>query len=143
MESAFWDTSAIVPLCVAQRGDVQVRNLAKAHKIVVWWGTSVEAISAFARLNRMQMMDSGQLQYAHARLVRLRQGWNEVQPTSQVRQSAENLLDRYELRAADSLQLAAAYVWSLQRPKGRLFISGDKKLSEAARLLGFQVIAVS
>lgn len=143
MESAFWDTSAIVPLCIAQRGDAQVRHLAKVHRIVVWWGTSVEAISAFARLNRMQMLDSGQLQYAHARLERLRRTWNEVEPLDQVRQSAESLLDRYELRAADALQLAAANTWSLQRPKGRLFISGDKKLLEAARLLGFQVIGIS
>ncbi len=142
MDSAFWDTSGIVPLCIAQRGDAQARKLVKVYKLKVWWSTSVEVQSAFARLCRMQMMDPGELRSARARLERLKQGWDEIQPTMQLRQQAENFLDRYELRAADSFQLAAAYTWALQRPKGKIFISGDKRLLEAAKLLGFQIIVL-
>lgn len=142
MDSAFWDASSIVPICVPQRGDLQVRKLTKTYKLAVWWSTSVEIQSAFARLYRMQVIDASQLRYARARLDRLRRGWSEIQPSVELRQFAETFLDRYELRAADSLQLAAAYTWAMQRPKGRIFIGGDQRLLEAAKLLGFQIVSL-
>ena len=50
---AFWDSSAIVPLCCGQAGTAQGRRLlADFGRIVAWWGTPVEARSAFAGLVR-------------------------------------------------------------------------------------------
>ena len=50
---AFWDASAIVPLCCSQAASVQGRQLRRDLKrMVVWWGTPLEARSAFARLVR-------------------------------------------------------------------------------------------
>jgi hypothetical protein len=40
------------------------------------------------------------------------------------------------------MQLAAAYIWSEQRPFRRCFISGDKRLLGAARSVGFHAIAI-
>ncbi|MGA3053896.1 MAG: hypothetical protein ABSD63_06795 [Candidatus Korobacteraceae bacterium] len=51
-------------------------------------------------------------------------------------------MDRYPLSAADAMQLAAAYIWSEQRPFRRCFISGDKRLLGAARSVGFHAIAI-
>ena len=48
----------------------------------------------------------------------------------------------YPLRAAGSLQLAAALTWCRQRPDGKTFIGSDKRLDEAAGLEGFSVIAL-
>jgi len=45
-------------------------------------------------------------------------------------------VDRYDLRAADSLQLAAALVWCEDVPQGRAFFTADQKLGEAALLGG-------
>jgi hypothetical protein len=50
----------------------------------------------------------------------------------QVRDLATRLLGIHELRAADSLQLAAALTWCQQRPANRNFVCGDERLSRAA-----------
>jgi predicted nucleic acid-binding protein len=140
VEPAFWDTSALVPLCVNQEGTALARRFAMQHALVVWWATPVETRSAFSRLARMNNLSAAEFIQAQARLHRLRQGWREIQPTESLRAQAESLLDRYHLRAADALQLAAAYTWAMNRPDGRAFISGDKQLLQAARVLGFHVI---
>jgi len=68
----------------------------------------------------------------------LRQSWAEVLPSRQLRDEAESFVDRFQLRAADAQQLAAAYVWCLGQTRGRVFLSGDIQLLEAALQLGFQ-----
>ena len=46
----FWDTSAIVPVCVAEPASAKVRRLVEEDpSIVVWWATRVECLSALAR----------------------------------------------------------------------------------------------
>ena len=47
------------------------------------------------------------------------------------------LVDRYDLRAADSFQLAAALEWCEYAPEGRVFLTTDHRLKEAALLSGF------
>jgi hypothetical protein len=49
---AFWDASAIVQLGCSQGATNSRRLLRDAGRMVVWWGTPVEARSAFARLVR-------------------------------------------------------------------------------------------
>jgi predicted nucleic acid-binding protein len=46
----------------------------------------------------------------------------------------------YPLKAADALQLAAAWTWCSGDAQGCTFISGDAQLLEAARQVGFQVV---
>lgn len=76
------------------------------------------------------------------RLEDLRIDWMEIDPSDALRSFAEDFPDRFALRAADALQLAAAFEWTMQRPAGRPFISGDKRLLDAAGQLGFRTIAV-
>ncbi|MGH9843387.1 MAG: hypothetical protein ACREEM_32010 [Blastocatellia bacterium] len=48
---AFWDTSAIVPLCCQQDNSAQFRRLRRQMpNVSAWWGATVEARSALARL---------------------------------------------------------------------------------------------
>jgi predicted nucleic acid-binding protein len=114
--------------------------LAAQHDIVVWWATPVEARSAFSRLARMQSLTASEFIQAQTRLDRLRHAWREIQPTDALRTIAEALLDRFQLRAADSLQLAAACTWAMNRPRDRAFVAADKQLLEAARQTGFRAI---
>ena len=142
MDYAFWDASALVPLCVTQRATPMVEALSAQYRVAVWWSTPVEMRGAFARLLRMgQMAPTGQVQ-ALVTLDRMRSVWREVDPSEQLREQAERLVDRFPLKAADAQQLAAALTWCIGRPRGRLFISGDGQLLDAARQLGFQAIAV-
>jgi predicted nucleic acid-binding protein len=139
-EPAFWDTSAIVPLCCHQPASARVRRLARGRRrFVVWWGTAIEARSALRRLLREDSLsDTGYL-HATNRLALLRRSWSEILPTEEIRSYAESTLDRYEIRAADSFQLAAALVWCDGRPGQRPFICFDARLARAAKEAGFDV----
>ena len=77
----------------------------------------------------------------YARLTHEAQGyakqWAVVAPSAEVALKARALLEQYPLRAADSLQLAAALIWCEDHPKGRVFLTFDKRLREAAEHVGF------
>ncbi len=141
-EPAFWDTSALVLLCAQQKGSGTAERLSARHSIVVWWAAPVEIRSAIARLVRMGLLPPAENRQARERADGLRESWREIEPHEEVRRVAESLLDRFALRAADSLQLAAALNWCRQRPRHHGFISGDKQLLAAAGVLGFQAIEV-
>ena len=64
-------------------------------------------------------------------------------PGDHVRELATRLLDAHDLRAADSLQLAAALTWCQQRPAKRDLVSADQRLSRAAIATGFSVLKLS
>lgn len=142
MEAAFWDTSALVPLCVRQQASPLLHQLVRQYSLVVWWATSVEAQSAFARDLPAGILNGLEYRQAQQRLERLRGIWREVQPSESLRSVSEALLERHPLRAADALQLAAAHAWSSNRPFNRPLISGDKRLLAAAEAVGFRIVQV-
>lgn len=141
IERAFWDTSAIVPLCCHQDESQEMRRIARRIKrVAAWWGTTVEAHSAFSRLARDGNITVRGLKQAVARLQVYRASWVEVLPSDRVREVAEGLPEQYGLRALDSFQLAAALVWCKEQPRGRLFVCCDVRLSDAATKAGFDVL---
>jgi hypothetical protein len=48
-QPAFWDSSALVPLCLYESTSRQLRKFLP----VVWWGSLVEVHSAIATLHRI------------------------------------------------------------------------------------------
>lgn len=138
---AFWDTSAIVPLCCHQSQTSEAHKAVRLYgRQVVWWATPIEAVSSLERLSRQGDLSTKDRTQAFARLNYLRDRWNEIQPVDEVRDLAERLLRVHKLRAADALQLAAALVWCSNQPRGRHFIGADDRLAEAAEIEGFNVI---
>jgi uncharacterized protein len=141
--TAFWDASALVPLCIQELTTREVRSHLRRFAPVVWWASLVEVYSAVARLHRDDAIGGAEKQRALDRLATLRRGWREILPDDSVRALATQLLDSYPLRASDSLQLAAALTWCQQRPAQRSFISGDQRLCDAAEAAGFVSIRLS
>lgn len=139
-KNGFWDSSALVPLCVRQTATQSFRTLwRQSSRIVVWSGATVEIRSALSRLHRDKHIDAKGWQSAIARLDAMRSGWREIITSEKMRLIAEDLPDTYGLRALDSFQLAAALVWCREKPKGRLFVCDDARLSEAAQKAGFTI----
>jgi predicted nucleic acid-binding protein len=134
---AFWDTSSLVPLCVRQGITLQTIALYKLHDTVVWWATPVEIASALARLVRMKQLNPSDWARARKLANRLADSWSVIQPSDGLRAKSTQLVDRYDLRAADSFQLAAALEWCEDDPQGRVFLTADGRLREAARSSGF------
>lgn len=139
-ESAFWDASALVPLCCRQTGSGTAQLLARRYRrMVVWWGTRVEALGALARLQREGTLNETGFRQTRARLSVLSRAWSELLPVESVRERAEELLVHYPIRSPDALQLAAALVWCRDRPRRRIFVCFDQRLIEAASEAGFEV----
>lgn len=137
----FWDASALIPLCVREARTPLVRQLLSRDPVpVVWWATPVECRSAFARLRREGVFDQSQEQQAARPLALLQENWMEVLPGTILRDKALRLLAVHELRAADSLQLAAALIWAGDSPSGRTFVCLDNKLRAAAQREGFRIL---
>src|SRR5215475_5769086 len=122
-EPAFWDASALVPLCVQENASRQAQSRLRESLLVVWWASSVEVHSSVARLHRQGKLRDVEKKGALSRLDVLSRAWREILPSDSLRDLAGQLLDTYELRAADSLQLAAALTWCQHRPSRRAFLS--------------------
>jgi len=137
----FWDASAIVPLLMTEASTKHLQALAsKDPAMLVWWGTEVECASAIVRLERDGSLDEPAVTQAFARLKQLAAGWHEVDPSDAVREAAVRFLRVHPLRAADSLQLAAAFVAAERRPASLEVITLDDRLGAAARKEGFTLI---
>ena len=138
--TGFWDASALVPLCVQEIASQRAQSHLSKYTPAVWWGSLVEVHSAIARLHRLGHLNDIGKQGALARLAVLSRGWKEILPDDAIRELAGDLLDKYALRSADSMQLAAALTWCQQRPSKRTFVCGDQRLCEAAESAGFSVL---
>ena len=137
----FWDASALIPLCIDEPSSKTLRSMArKEGAIVVWWGTLIECLSAFSRLRRENILDLSTENQVRRLLKKLATVWTEIQPSEEIRQIAGRLLLAHPLRAADSLQLAAALIWADKNPQEHLFVCLDKRLRDAAQREGFALM---
>ena len=133
----FWDSSALVPLCLDQPRQAEALTLAREDaEMVVWWGSAIECASAIARTST-------------GRICHLRRGTRRARAAGRagrelVRDPARQqpagpglrVLRLHPLRAADALQLAAALEWS-GPAGGGVFVSFDDRLRAAAEREGF------
>ena len=136
----FWDSSALVPLLAAEPRTPAVQaHYVRDSEVVVWWGSPVECASAIARLERDGALGPADTSESFSRLDALAPSWMEVEPTDEVREAARRFLRVHPLRAADALQLAAAFVAAERRPSSLAFVTLDERLRAAAAKEGFLI----
>ncbi len=139
----FWDASTLVPLVALEKETGACRTLlAEDTDIVVWFFTPVEVLSALSRRLREKSLKPIEFADAKENLAALESAWSEVISVEQVRDRARRLLESHPLRAADSLQLAAALLTSEENPQGLPFVTLDRRLGRAAKKEGFSVLGV-
>ena len=137
----FWDSSAVVPLLVAQPQTRILQGLVRSDSaMLVWWSTVVECASALERLRRMGQLSDTHRQAGMARLRLLSETWQEIQPNIQIQTESHRLLQRHPLTAADALQLAAARVVVSGRTPSLPFVCLDERLRLAAGGEGFALL---
>ena len=136
----FWDSSALVPLLVQEDSTDELVEFYPTAAVVAWWGTDVECASAVTRLERLGKLEPADTTEALRRLTRLAAGWHVVEPGEPVKETARRLLRVHDLRAADSLQLAAAITAAEHRPGTLEFVCRDQRLSLAAEREGFPTL---
>jgi predicted nucleic acid-binding protein len=136
----FWDSSAVVPLLIAEPATGPARQLLEVDPaMIVWWSTPVECLSAIARSEHGKRLSSDAADQARQVLSVLAAAWSEVLAGEEVREHAGRLLLRHRLRAADALQLAAALTWARARPRRHGIATLDGSLAAAARGEGFSL----
>jgi predicted nucleic acid-binding protein len=140
----FWDASAIVPLLVAETTTERLQALAQSDPdILAWWGSAVEYASALARLERDASLDPRSAELAFQQLRLIADAWHEVEPSELVRENAVRFLRVHPLRAADALQLAAAFIAAERRPASLQVVTLDERLAEAMRKEGFALVDIT
>jgi predicted nucleic acid-binding protein len=134
---AFWDSSALIPLCVSQPQTAKARSLYESYGLAAWWATQVEMISGLTRLDRSGQITHDQFLIGKRIVLEIVREWDSISSTASIAANACSLLELHPLRAADALQLAAALEWCEGKPRGKIFLTFDKRLREAAGLAGF------
>jgi len=139
----FWDTSALVPLFVAETATSRVeRWLRSDPAVVVWMFTRLELLSALARRRRDEPKAHRRLAAARTEVLETSAGWSEITAVDVVRRHAERAVDVHPLRSADALQLGAAIVTADGHPETLEFVTLDERLAEAARREGFRILGI-
>ena len=137
----FWDASALVPLMVQEAATpFAIALVERDPAMLVWWGSQIECVSALARLEREGAFNKSQADLAFDRLYALAEAWHEIEPSELVRESAIRFLRVHPLRAADALQLAAAFIAAERRPRSLEMVTFDDRLADVARKEGFMLI---
>ena len=136
----FWDASALVPLLAEEPATLPAQRLYAEQPAIVWWATPVECASAIARLERDGSLTAAQAIDAFGRLDALGASWIEIEAGDEVREVARRMLRVHPLRAADALQLAAAWLASERRPASLPVVTLDERLRAAATREGFPLV---
>lgn len=140
----FWDSSALVPILVAETRSSELSDLlARDRAPVVWWSSAIECRSALFRRWRERAFSEPELKRALARLEGVAEDLDQIAPTARLKERAGRAISMHPLRAADALQLAAALVWCDDTPAGESFVCLDDRLREAARGEGFDILPVA
>ena len=108
--------------------------------MAVWWASEVECVSALVRREREGMLAARMLEIALRQLREFAGAWLEVEPNDLIRETAVRILRVHALRAADALQLAAAFATAERRPASLEMVTLDERLAVAARKEGFTVV---
>lgn len=143
----FLDTSALVKRYLSEAGSVWVRAIT-AHDanstILIAQMTPVEVMSGVARRKREGVISSRTARAIRLLLSRhVQRAYVTIQLGAGVIQHAQDLLEKYPLRAYDAVQLASALV-----ARNRLlvtilspliFVSADERLCNIASIEGLAV----
>ena len=137
----FWDSSSLIPLILPEaRSAKLIAAFNDDRHPVIWWVTPVECHSALTRVVREKHLPRDDARRAIERLRTIRSRSNEIAPSDDIRTRAIHLLGTHGLRAGDALQLAAALAWCEGQPGGEVMVCTDRRLREATKQEGFELL---
>lgn len=137
----YLDTSALVKLYVDEAYSKQVEQVAgKAEAVASHVLAFVEAHAAFARLFREEAMTENEFVALKSGFVSDWPNYFRIGSSPNIVERAANLAEAFALRAYDSVHLASAVYLQDSLKKKIQFGCFDRKLNQAARALGMQIV---
>ncbi|HEY0371749.1 MAG TPA: type II toxin-antitoxin system VapC family toxin [Thermoanaerobaculia bacterium] len=136
----FWDTSALVPLILAEPKSAEMRAIyGEDPTIVTSAFTAVEVGSAVWRRRHAHQISVDAHQDADVLFASLTTTWIEYPVVQDAIDAAIGVMSRHPLRAGDALQLGTALV-AAGAARKPYFVTLDEDLGLAARSEGFPVL---
>lgn len=137
----YFDTSALVPLIIEEPSSETCEKLwASSSRLISSRLVIVEAKAAFAKAVRMKRITKSQLLSANQILGDLVLGFDYVELSNSVVDTAGELSQHYNLRGYDAVHLASC---ALVNDSDVVFASGDSDLLEAALSHGISIANTS
>jgi predicted nucleic acid-binding protein len=134
----YFDTSALVKLCVLETGTpLAVALWEGGDALLTSRMADVEVRAVLAAAERIGRIDAAPAALARERWDELWPGLAKIEVTPTVADAAGAIADRRPLRAADAVHLASAL---LVREVDVLFAAWDRRLADAARAEGLLVL---
>ena len=128
----FFDSSSFAKRYIEEPGSDMVEKVCQETSIL---GTSIimvpEIISALARKHRKRILSTKEYQLLKNALLQDIRDAQVINLTSKVIACSTTLLEKYSLRAMDSLHIACALAWDAQ-----LFVTSDHQQAQAAEAAG-------
>ena len=136
----YLDTSALVKLCVRERGSAQVRaQVNKADAIATSVVAYAEARAAFARLRRERPASGKRHRERVGRLDRDWDRYARVELNAAVARSAGELAEQHSLRGFDAIHLASALWLKSAHTDDLAFAAFDRTLTAGAKAAGLTI----
>lgn len=139
MTTAYFDTSALVPLIVEETGSDEAkrwwRDADRVTSARIVYAEGHAALAAAARLGRLP---ADQLHGAIGELVDHYAELHLVEISDRLVRRAGTLAEEYALRGYDSIHLAAAEL--CRGDDAFVFVAGDGGLCAAAERIGLEVV---
>ncbi len=137
---AYFDTSAVVPLLVAEAGSARAAVLwDRADRVVSARLVYPEGRAAVAQAHRLGRLTVRQLRTAVAKLDSRYEEFDLVEVDDELARRAGHLAEAHGLRGYDAVHLAAA---DRVRDPDLVVVAGDEALLAAARTEGMTIAAV-
>ncbi|MDA8075357.1 MAG: type II toxin-antitoxin system VapC family toxin [Actinomycetota bacterium] len=139
MTTAYFDTSAIVPLIVEEAGSNKAKCLWRdAERVTSARVVYAEGHAALAAAARLGRLPADRLRAAIGELVDRYEELHLVEISDRLVRRAGALAEQHTLRGYDSIHLAAA---ELSRGDDAfVFVAGDRDLCAAAERIGLEVV---
>jgi len=139
----FFDSSALVKRYVTEHGSNWVRDVTASpteHPLIITRLSWVELLGALTRLQREHNLPSADIELVIRNFhYDLQTQYQLIEIDQILTEKAGNLLQRYPLRAYDSIQIAAALkIKSVSNQVELVFVSADNRLLMVAQAEGLR-----
>ncbi len=138
---AYMDTSVLLKRYLEESGTVEARQLLRRYRVVSSAITPVEATSALWRRRALGDVAEADLEAILRRLAADRFHWEFIDLTTDILDSAEQVLQRAGVRTLDAVHLASALAIQATHGQRRQaqFLTSDARQRDAAAGLGLRV----